>query len=231
MLISDVSDPRHHAKAFDASTGWGAYYGTVSILGKLAPASQLNDVLRNERLRFPRGSLHVRISTQPRETFWESMGSRVSTKESERLLAAAGTFLLPGIPLVHSGDETGSLHELRSSEKNTVDWNAKPKFQKLYKRLIEMKKDEEVLRRGGSVYLRNSNEEMVTSFERQHGGDRAIVLLNWGEASTTVAVHPQTPGRVWKEYSDGELFRSNEALEISLKPYSFKVFLSEGQPQ
>jgi glycosidase len=147
------------------------------------------------------------------------------------LLAAAASFLLPGIPVIHNGDETGSLHELEVYEKNPVNWNANPEFRELYEQLIGMRKDKEVLRRGEFSYLQNSDEDVVTSFERRYDGNRAIVLLNWGESARTVTVHPEQSDKPWKEFFGEDLHQGNRPLEIRLNPYSFKVFLSEGQPQ
>jgi len=231
MLISNNPGPQDHLSAFDVTMGWGSYDSMVSVLDNVAPASQLGDALRNEQLRFPQGAIHSRITTQPRGTFWRTSGSRPSGRKNARLLAAAASFLLPGIPVIHNGDETGSLHELEVYEKNPVNWNANPEFRELYEQLIGMRKDKEVLRRGEFSYLQNSDEDVVTSFERRYDGNRAIVLLNWGESARTVTVHPEQSGKPWKEFFGEDLHQGNRPLEIRLNPYSFKVFLSEGQPQ
>ena len=231
MLISNNPGPQDHLNAFDVTMGWGLYDSMVSVLDNAASAAQLRDALRNEELRFPLGALHLRIATQPRGTFWETSGSRPSGRKNARSLAGAASFLLPGIPVIHNGDETGSLHRLEVYEKNPVNWKANPEFRELYEKLIGMRKNKEVLRRGVLLYLQNSDEEIVTSFERRYNGDRAIILFNWGQTPKTVTVQSEQSDRAWKEYFGEDILQGNGPLEIRLDPYSFKVFLSEDQPQ
>lgn len=220
MMISGAAVPEHHVEGFDVTVGWNSFNAIRDILGGISKASSLNETLANEQRQFPAGSMLLRIPDLPNDSLRDSRSSFKS--EEEKLLVAASSFFIPGIPLIRDGGEFGSMRSDEGAGSATTA---------LYKKLGAMRAELPALRRGEYVRVGNSREDIVTSFERRYEGRRVIVLLNWGNTAASVIVNPEVSEAAWKDYVDGGQFSGDGKIEMLLKPFSFKVIVSEGHPQ
>ena len=98
----------------------------VKALGRLLDDKLTADAFRNlltdESLLYPQGSLRMRFSSNHDKNAWVMPAITRYGPEGARL-AAALTFALPGVPLIYNGQEAANPLKLSLFEKVSIDWS------------------------------------------------------------------------------------------------------------
>ena len=179
FMLAEWSEPELLFEAFDADYAW-PFHATLSrVLGLGAPASEIRATWEEQRARFPEGALHVRFSDNHDER-------RAITRfgEPAALAASALVLTLDGIPLLYNGVEIGDPTESGDPalmERRPVFWagaERRPWFLPYYKAMIALRRAHDALRRGETVWLRNSGEDRVVSYLRRGRDEEILVTVN-----------------------------------------------------
>jgi len=140
----------------------------------------------------------------------------------------------PGAPLVYYGDEVGMTGGDDPYNRNPYPWpdlGGKPDLalRAEFKRLIQMRHQHPVLRRG-SVQAPVFVDEQVMVFVREHKGVRAITAFNNSSAPRTVRVvlpagFKQT--RTWRDALGGEAVKASRGqVDITVPALFGRVMIS-----
>ncbi|RZK98383.1 MAG: hypothetical protein EOO62_26595 [Hymenobacter sp.] len=104
--------------------------------------------------------------------------------EAERLGALAQPFavltaLLPGMPMLYSGQEAGLNRRLAFFDRDTIKWDELP-LEAFYTKLLQLKKRHPALRNGdpASNFQRLTTPDGLYGFVREKNGSAVIVLIN-----------------------------------------------------
>ena len=134
-----------------------------------APASDLRRSWEDSRLRFPKGTLHMRISDDHDE-------ARAVARYGLRgaLAASALMFTLDGVPLLYNGMEAGDATESGDPalfEKLTIFWHPKerPPLRRIYHDLIRLRKQ--------YAALRNSQRGLAAQLGRRRSSSPSCALM------------------------------------------------------
>ena len=88
-----------------------------------------------------------------------------------------------GMPLVYSGQESGSTKRLRFFEKDTVEWGSYIKTE-LYQTINRLHHEEEALWNGSfgaqPVFF-NLDSDQALAFSRSKGKSEVVVAVNFGD--------------------------------------------------
>jgi glycosidase len=89
------------------------------------------------------------------------------------------TALLPGMPMLYSGQEAGLNRRLAFFERDTIAWDELP-LQDFYTKLLQLKKRHPALRNGdlASQFQRLEGPDGFYGFIREKNGSAVIVLIN-----------------------------------------------------
>ncbi len=191
MMLAEASKPELLVKAFDIDYGWPLLGALNEVLLKGEPASRLRDSWEDSRREFPGDALHMRISDdhdEPRAI------SRFGARGA--LAASALMFTLDGVPLLYNGMEVGDATESGDPalfEKLPIFWSPKdrPPLRKIYGGLIQLRKEYAALRKGPVIWLHNSNEGSLVTFQRTDDQNAFVVVINFSNrpVSGQVAVN------------------------------------------
>src|SRR5208283_268414 len=173
------SAPDLMVSAFDADYEWPVHSALTDVVENGKPASLLRDVWNAERKKFPRGTLHMYFSDNHDE-------KRAIARFGEKgaLAASALVFALDGVPMLYNGMEVGDTTESGGPalfEPLKVFWpivERRPEFPKTYEALIRERREHPALRRGGLVWVGNSDESRIVSFVRQDAGEQIAFAVN-----------------------------------------------------
>jgi glycosidase len=179
ILLAEASKPELLVKAFDVDYGWPLMGALNDVLTKGAPASNLRASWQESERLFPRDALHMRVSDdhdEPRAV------SRFGVRGA--LAASALMFTLDGVPLLYNGMEVGDATESGDPalfNKLPVDWSPKgrPPLRKIYRALIRSRKEHAPFRDGRVVWLPNSKEDSLVTFERADENAEFVVVINF----------------------------------------------------
>jgi 1,4-alpha-glucan branching enzyme len=131
-------------------------------------------------------------------------------------------FLMPGIPLVHNGQEAGNEARLAFFEKDPIVWQEHPN-KVILQKLIEMKKRNPALWNGpwggALVPVMTDAPEQVTSFIRSQSGNAVLALFNLSPEMAFFKVTDGPVTRNWRDAETGEIIRIELDDRVVLPPW------------
>ncbi|MCX6896504.1 MAG: DUF3459 domain-containing protein [Verrucomicrobia bacterium] len=188
MMLAEASKPELLTKAFDIDYAW-PFHGTLNeVLLNGKPATEFRRSWEDSLRQFPQGALHLRISDNHDE-------ARAVARFGVRGALAAEVMMLTldGVPLLYNGMEVGDATESGDPalfEKMPVFWSPKdrPPLRAIYRDLIKLRKAHPALRSGEVVWVKNSDEKNVVSFERRDGTEEFLIVINFSNRPCEVRV-------------------------------------------
>ncbi|MBU1423024.1 MAG: alpha-glucosidase C-terminal domain-containing protein [Bacteroidetes bacterium] len=236
MMLSEGSIPEHHLKAFDLTYSWNIYDVLELLLKSKRPATVIDQLLNNESLQFPTGSLRMRFNTNHDKNAWDEPAVKMFGIDGLKLTAILIN-TIPGVPMIYTGEEVANDKKLGLFEKVDVDWKRPKEMQKIYSDLFKLRKESKALSRGEMFRVTNSDDKNVYAFMRVSGDEKIIVLLNFSKKEITTQVEiPVSLFDVKNIVTLNEVFtgmkmklskKNADKFNITLKPYGYKVFVVE----
>jgi glycosidase len=235
MMLAEGSLPEEHVKAFDLTYSWNVYDALDPLLQGKRPVTLLDQILKNERLQFPTGSLRMRFTTNHDKNAWDAPAVLKFGTEGLRL-ATVLVNTLPGVPMIYTGEEVANDRKLSLFQKTPVDWTRPRDMGDLWKFLIGIRHSHLALSRGDMLRVPSTPESDVFSFFRAAGTDKVLVVLNFSseprEASLAVPmdrIFPRQGSVKMKEVSTGKtiVLQPGVPQALSLEPRGWRMFAVE----
>ena len=232
MMLAEGSLPEHHVKAFDLSYSWNIYDVLDPLLQEKRPVTLIDQLLKNEKLQFPVGSLRMRFTTNHDKNAWDAPAVLKFGQEGLRL-ATVLVNTLPGVPMIYTGEEVANDRKLSLFEKVGVDWGRPHVMGELWKSLLALRRDHKALSRGDMIRVSASPEDKIYSFIRAAGSDKVLVILNFSstqEAATLAVpmdrVFPGQKGvRMTEAFGRGKIFLQPAVpLTTTLEGRAYRVY-------
>lgn len=114
--------------------------------------------------------------------------------EKGALAASVLMFTLDGVPMLYNGMEAGDTTESGAPalfERLPVFWQMRerrPEFPRLYKSLIEMRKQHASLRSLNLEWVKNSEDARVISYLRRDAAEEILVVVNFSNRPVSSVV-------------------------------------------
>jgi cyclomaltodextrinase / maltogenic alpha-amylase / neopullulanase len=227
MMISDFSEPKYHIKAFDLTSSWDIYKILPAIVNQTISAVVLDAYLKSEYSDFPKGSLHLRFNNT-----YEKIESAQTVKkfnQQEARIIAVLKFIIPGVPIIYSGEEVGNNKYPSLYEKNEIDWSNGKNFTELYEQLAKIRRDHPALRNGSYLSISNSEFKTVCSFLRSSEKDSLIAVINFARENKVIELKmPTGSSLAWKDrLSETRIQTKDMSSNLTLPPLSFALLVPE----
>jgi len=216
-------------KAFDATYAL-RLHGLLDSLGRgQKPTRELARYYAAERRMYPAGVQLMTFTSSHDINAWD--GSEYERLGPNAQPMAVLTALLPGVPLIYSGQEAALKKRLRFFDKDTIEWNNYP-LQNFYTKLVQLKKQHPALHNydGCAEFRLLPGPDKTVMFERRKGDAAVLVAVNLG-AQPQVVHLPATstspkPAQQWAAvFADGPQAASNsEGLSATLPPHGYQVW-------
>jgi len=233
MMLSEGSIPEHHAKAFDLTYSWNLYDALEPLLKGARPVTLLDQILKNERLQFPTGSLRMRFTTNHDKNAWDAPAVTKFGRQG-LMLATVLANTLPGVPMMYTGEEVANDRKLGLFEKVDVDWSRSREMGTLWKFMFTLRKEHKALSRGDMVRVPCTPDQEVYAFVRVAGSDKMLIVLNVAPDSRAAALQVPLdrlfPGQQvvkLNELFSGKSVRlsKDQPLELSLEGRGYRIFV------
>jgi glycosidase len=234
LMLSEGTIPEHHVEAFDITYSWAVYDNLVSLLEGKKSVGLIDQMLKNEHLRFPTGSLRLRFVTNHDKNFWDIPAVKRYGEEGLALVTVLVN-TLPGIPLVYTGEEVANNRRLSLFTKTEVDWSRSRKMGDLMTALHQLRRESGVLSRGEFIRV-GGQDERIYAFLRALGEKVVLVVLNFSPDAQIARL--RIPFELLSIDRDrlllNELFTghsltlpASSPATVELEPRGYRVYVSE----
>lgn len=224
FLLAEAEKPEMNISAFDAYYAWDFHHKMNSVAQGKEPVDSLRASLTRMQYNFPKHAIPMYFTSNHDENSWngtefERMGDAAQT-------FAALTYLLPGMPLIYSGQEAGFNKRLEFFEKDQIDFTDKDNFTELYKELNSLKKQHPALqsqeRDGNISEIANNQPQSVWSFKRTKGENELIAIFNLSKESLNVTLNENFKGVKYFMFNNST--KTEIKTEVDLQPWEYKIF-------
>jgi len=225
MLAEDSSNYALLQTAFNSNYNWSMLHAMEKAATGNGNKAAIKDIIRQVESRYPSGTFPMNFITNHDENTWN--GTAYKRFGNSKDLMTALTFLIPGIPLIYSGQEAGLDKSLKFFEKDEISW-ADLSESELLKKLISIKKENTSLYNGaagGSIKFINCTERSILAFIREREDSRVLFIGNFNKEKKEFNL---------REFSQPSEYRNgitDEVVDIatnqgfSLEGFEFKIYV------
>ena len=227
MLAEDADKHYLMNKAFNANYGWPLHHIMNEVAGDRAEAYRLIEQVEKDLSSYPKGSYPMHFITNHDENSWNGT-------EYERLNEGVKAFsvfyyMIPGMPLIYSGQEVANTKRLAFFEKDEIDWTNTDLIS-FYTKLNKLKSTQPVLwngQNGGDFKpIYNDTADKVVSFTRSLKDDKILVVINLSSDAVKVEIDLEENGGSYEDQFSAEIREFSKSKEVlEMKPWEYKVYL------
>jgi glycosidase len=197
IMLAEADLPEEQLKAFDISYNFPYYTALTSVVVNGESAERIRQQWEKAKATFPRGARFLHLNDNH-----DRNRAAVVFGEKAALATSVLDFTLDGIPFLYNGEEVGDTTAPQQQSHVAIRWDIwKPEGQRrtsiagqqnaklrVYKEIIQMRRNEAALTSGDLTWVGNSNQDGVVSFTRKKGNDEILVVVNLTNRITKVAV-------------------------------------------
>jgi len=168
--------------AFDTIYNWKLLHEMNEVAAEKSNAKNLLDLALNELHYLPDGASFLNFTSNHDENSWQ--GSAIERLHYFLEPLSVLTFLLPGIPLIYSGQESGNYRRLKFFDKDEIEWKEDKMFG-LYKKLAHLKNSHPFLKEETSIHpIQTDAISSILAFRISKADEKVIALLNLSDTET-----------------------------------------------
>jgi glycosidase len=223
IKLAEAWEPELMANGFDAAYGWELHH----LMNDIAKGTQKVDALHKYFLRvdtlYAPDDILLNFITNHDENSWsgteyERMGKGVNC-------FAAFTYIVPGMPLIYTGQEAAMKKRLRFFAKDTVNWNDTTLYS-FYRRLNDLKHTNFALVAGVKENVFKYGMDTIANtavIYRQTGNDKVLGLFNFSDSIVKIRVTIEDALGEYKDVFNDEKIYVKKDTYFTLNPWGFSV--------
>lgn len=205
---------------FDMAYGWDGHHTMNKIAQGKETVKQFDAFIEKINKDYEANDILMNFVDNHDENSWNgTIKSRLG--EAEAAMTAL-SYLMPGMPLVYSGNEYGLEHSLKFFEKDSIP-KTKGKHWELRSKLGKIKNEIDALHGGKNKanYKRlSASNENVLAFERTKNGKKVIYLANL--SAKPVSVTMPITGQ-YKDVMNGKMMDLKATQVLSMVPWQYFI--------
>ena len=226
FMLAEAEKPEQHLHAFDMSYGWAMHHKMAMVAQGKEPASALGKQIQEDLTRFGTNAYRMQFTTNHDENSWNGTEYE-KMKEGVKTMAVL-TFVIPGMPLIYSGQEAANNKRLKFFEKDSINWSSLP-LKLFYQNLIQLKNKNSALWNGdfGGLYktLSTSNNQQVFAFTRANQSNSVIFIGNMSVKPIKVKINFGKDAGTYQDWYSKKQIKLENTKEFLLKPWENRVYI------
>jgi Glycosidases len=239
FFLAEAENAPLQKNAFDAFYSWQQMHVWYDLAaGKIDADSLANFyVVRQEVSEMPLGTIPMNFTSNHDQNSWHGT-DREDYGDAAKQFAVL-SFVVPGTPMIYTGQEASLDKRLEFFEKDPVDWsNDFNDMTSLYKDLIHLRDVHSCLWAqpwgGVMAILPTDHPQQIFAFERESEGDMCLAMFNFSDETVSYKVenHLVTkdsdftlpPHGYHIIFSVGDCFGDCDGIEVDIPQ------LSQGEP-
>jgi 1,4-alpha-glucan branching enzyme len=228
MLAEDEEVVALLDQAFDMNFTWEMHH----LMNDVAIGKQNATAIWKKYLsyleRYPSNAYRMYFTSNHDEN--SHSGTAIERMGSAARAFAVLTYVLPGMPLTYSGQETATDKRLAFFEKDEIDWSEIP-YSDFYRKLNLAKQQNESLwcadYGGDMVDINKGQNEQLFAVKREKGDNIVLAVLNLSNADQQLKMtHDRLAGSYTDIFTNEQYFPS-VGFTFDLKPWEYLVLANK----
>lgn len=228
FMLAEAQMRDLHARAFDASYGWGWYEAMVNIAKGRADVGALFGYYSENESAWPAGAMRMTYVENHDQNAWH--GTQFEQFGPALMNATVLSVVGEGVPLLYNGVEAGNTKRLAFFERDPIVWKPHPNAD-LYKRLFVLKKANRALWNAPwgarMVGIVNSAPSKVFSFVRQKDGHRVFAAINFSAEPQAVTFNEALHHGRYRDFANGRAVVVDGTTKMTMAPWTYRLLTSE----
>lgn len=223
IKLAEAWEPELMAKGFDAAYGWEFHHIINGIAQGKSKLTDIENYTKKSDTLYAPDDMLLHFITNHDENSWagteyERMGNYVQG-------FAAVTYLMPGIPLIYTGQEAKLQNRLQFFEKDLVPFTDTSLYS-FYRNLNALKHRNQALRAGinaGDLRIQVDTVNQFMVILRTFGNDKVLGIFNFSDQEMNQSV---TIPEAFEKYANvftGKKYKVSKNKTVPLKPWEFLV--------
>ncbi len=222
FMLAEASEPELH-RVFDMTYNWQLKDLFVGLTeGKKKPLD-FYDYFEKEKKEYPLDSYRMVFTSNHDENSWHGTDKERYGDAAEMFAVVSG--VVPGLPLVYSGQEAGLNKRLSFFEKDTIKW--KPdKMHGIYSTLFKLKKTNRTLWNGtgGGEFRKISvDNQSIFAFYREKGKDKIVALFNFSKEKQEVDLKDSGIEGTFRNLFTNQTVILTTGSKITISPWKYEI--------
>ncbi|HAN77770.1 MAG TPA: alpha-amylase [Bacteroidales bacterium] len=213
---------------FNSLYNWNLFHIFSGIAGGRNNVYDIDNVLGNTVFAFPKNANQLWFTSNHDENSWHD--SEFARFGSSLQAFTVINFLLPGIPLLYSGQEFSSHKKLAFFDKDLIERKSFDMFH-FYQKLIQFKKENQLLwsnPQGGEFKrIFTDNGESVFVFMRQNGDKKMLFLANLSNKHSDFTLQGYDFCGEYQDFFIGGNYTFYPKHYFNFAPFEFKLYYTK----
>jgi glycosidase len=222
VLLAEGSRANHFTAGFQLNYAWDFYGRIKGVFAGTYPASSIFTTHYDEANTVPAGARKLRFTTNHDETAWDAPPPQLFGGVQGALAASVITMYMGGVPLLYNGQEVGLDVNLPFFSNYPIDWSLNPGMAAEYRRLIQLYKSSDALKKGQLATFPDPN---IVAYQRTRDSETVVVVVNVKNEVKDWPVPAALQNSSWKNALTGEA-KTLQASE-TLPPYGYFILKNE----
>lgn len=210
---------------FDMGYGWDAHHLMNDIAKGSKNVKDWDALMKKQDERYDDEDFMMNFTSNHDENSWNGTEYERLGEGAEAF--AALTYMMPGMPLIYTGQEYDFNRRLKFFEKDEIT-KQKGKMYGVYEKLGELKNENPALNGGKNAAsykrINTSDDVNILAFEREKDGKKAIYIANLSKSdkSFTLPLHG-----TFSNYMKGRKLTLKEGEKHNFKPWEYLILIQE----
>lgn len=224
FMLAEADDPELQVNAFDMTYNWQLKDLMNRIAAEKGNASDVVELFSEQQKIFLPNYYQMNFTTNHDENTWNGTVRERLGNGAECFSVL--TFMLPGMPLLYSGQEYGLDKRLKFFDKDTIPVK-KGKLFSLYSKLYQLKINNNALWNGtdgGTIkFIVKNASENVLIIERKKNNNKILSIFNLSKSSVTIKINEKEIRGNYSDVLSPNKTRIINSENLKLKPWDYTV--------
>ena len=206
---------------FDMAYGWEAHHTMNRIAQGKNTVKDWDKLILDNQKKYNTNDILMNFVDNHDENSWNGTTKSRLAKAEEAMTALS--YVMPGMPLIYSGNEYGLNHSLKFFEKDSIPKTKGAAWQ-LRRKLGKLKTDNSALNGGkkSASYkkIATPNDTEILAFEREKNGEKIIYIANLSDKtiSTSLPINGE-----FVDFITGKKIIFDAKLNTQLQPWQYYI--------
>lgn len=225
FMLAEGEKPELHL-AFHMTYTWSLFHVLNEIAAGKKDVREIDNYLARIKKEYTPLACRMNFTSNHDENSWN--GTEYERMGEGAKAFAVLTTILPGMPLVYSGQESAFDHRMKFFDKDPIDWKDYP-LNEFYTKLLQLKRTNPAFsgceQQVPFEKIENSSPESIFSCRRKSGTNEVITFINLSKNPKSFNVLSDLRDVEYTELFTNRKWKASELKNLELKPWEYLVLV------